>query len=159
MEMLLENKNALIYGAGGAIGGAVARAFAREGAKVFLAGRILAKLDAVAREISAVEGAAETAQVDALDEQAKGTVMTVTFQLEGQEFDVKDQVPFPRIIESKPDETVVFAWIVFESREHRDEVNAKVMADPRLASMAEKGSMPFDCKRMAYGGFRMIVEA
>jgi uncharacterized protein YbaA (DUF1428 family) len=73
--------------------------------------------------------------------------------------DVKDQVPFPRIIESKPDETVVFAWIVFESREHRDEVNAKVMADPRLASMTEKGSMPFDCKRMAYGGFKMIVEA
>ena len=50
----------------------------------------------------------------------------------GDDLDVKDQVPFPRIIESKPDETVVFAWIVFESREHRDEVNAKVMADPRL---------------------------
>jgi uncharacterized protein YbaA (DUF1428 family) len=46
----------------------------------------------------------------------------------GDDLDVKDQVPFPRIIESKPDETVVFAWIVFESREHRDEVNAKVMA-------------------------------
>lgn len=68
--MLLKNKNAVIYGAGGAIGGAVARAFAREGAKVFLAGRTLAKLDAVAREISAAGGAAETAQVDALDEQS-----------------------------------------------------------------------------------------
>ncbi|MGH7431277.1 MAG: SDR family NAD(P)-dependent oxidoreductase [Candidatus Methylomirabilales bacterium] len=68
--MLLKNKNAVIYGAGGAIGGAVARAFAREGAKVFLAGRTLAKLDVVAREISAARGAAETAQVDALDEQS-----------------------------------------------------------------------------------------
>jgi len=68
--MLLENKNAVIYGAGGAIGGAVARAFAREGAKVFLAGRTLAKLDAVAKEITAAGGEAETAKVDALDEQS-----------------------------------------------------------------------------------------
>ncbi|MBI3527495.1 MAG: SDR family oxidoreductase [Betaproteobacteria bacterium] len=68
--MLLKNKNAVIYGGGGAIGGAVARAFAREGAKVFLAGRTLAKLDAVAREISAAGGTAETAQVDALDQSA-----------------------------------------------------------------------------------------
>jgi NAD(P)-dependent dehydrogenase (short-subunit alcohol dehydrogenase family) len=68
--MLLENKNAIVYGAGGAIGGAVARAFAREGARVFLAGRTLSTLDRVAEEISAAEGVAETAQVDALDEQA-----------------------------------------------------------------------------------------
>jgi 3-oxoacyl-[acyl-carrier protein] reductase len=70
MEMLLANKNAVIYGAGGAIGGAVARAFAREGAKIFLAGRTLAKLDAVAKEITAAGGEAETAKVDALDEQS-----------------------------------------------------------------------------------------
>jgi NAD(P)-dependent dehydrogenase (short-subunit alcohol dehydrogenase family) len=70
MEMLLENKNAVIYGAGGAIGGAVARAFAREEAKVFLTGRALAAVDAVAEEITAAGGVAETAQVDALDEQA-----------------------------------------------------------------------------------------
>jgi NAD(P)-dependent dehydrogenase (short-subunit alcohol dehydrogenase family) len=69
-EMLLENKNAVIYGGGGAIGGAVARAFAREGARVFLAGRTLATLDAVAEEIRSTGGVAETAQVDALDEQA-----------------------------------------------------------------------------------------
>jgi 3-oxoacyl-[acyl-carrier protein] reductase len=69
MELLLD-KIAVIYGGGGAIGGAVARAFAREGAKVFLAGRTLAKLDAVAREISTSGGMAEAAQVDALDEQA-----------------------------------------------------------------------------------------
>jgi 3-oxoacyl-[acyl-carrier protein] reductase len=70
MDMLLKNKNAVIYGAGGAIGGAVARAFAREGAKVFLAGRTLAKLDKVAKEISAAGGTAETAQVDAVDERS-----------------------------------------------------------------------------------------
>ena len=68
--MLLENKNAVIYGAGGSIGGAVARAFAREGARVFLAGRTPASLDAVAEEIRSAGGAAETAQVDALDERA-----------------------------------------------------------------------------------------
>ncbi|HEX4207297.1 MAG TPA: SDR family oxidoreductase [Ktedonobacteraceae bacterium] len=68
--MLLKNKNTVIYGAGGAVGGAVARAFAREGAKVFLAGRTLASLDAVARDISKAGGEAEVAQVDALDEQA-----------------------------------------------------------------------------------------
>jgi 3-oxoacyl-[acyl-carrier protein] reductase len=70
MKMLLEHKNAVIYGAGGAIGGAVARAFAREGAKVFLTGRTMAPIDAVAQEIAAAGGVAETAQVDALDEQA-----------------------------------------------------------------------------------------
>ena len=68
--MLLENKNAVIYGAGGSIGGAVARAFAREGAKVFLAGRTQAKLEEVADQIRSAGGIAETAQVDALDEKA-----------------------------------------------------------------------------------------
>ncbi len=68
--MLLEDKNAIIYGGGGAVGGAVARAFAREGARVFLAGRTLAPLDEVAEEIRFVGGVAETAQIDALDEQA-----------------------------------------------------------------------------------------
>jgi 3-oxoacyl-[acyl-carrier protein] reductase len=68
--MLLENKNAIVYGGGGAIGGAVARSFAREGARVFLAGRTKAKLDAVAADIAAAGGAAEPAQVDALDEEA-----------------------------------------------------------------------------------------
>lgn len=68
--MLLENKVALIYGAGGPIGGAVARAFAREGARVFLSGRTQATLDAVAEDIRANGGAVETNVVDALDEQA-----------------------------------------------------------------------------------------
>jgi len=67
--MMLENKNAVIYGAGGAIGSAVARAFAREGAKVHLAGRTLESLEEVAQEIRSTGGVAETAQVDAIDEQ------------------------------------------------------------------------------------------
>jgi 3-oxoacyl-[acyl-carrier protein] reductase len=66
--VLLEDKNAVIYGGGGSIGGAVARAFAREGAKVFLAGRTRAKLEEVADEIRSAGGTAEMAQVDALDE-------------------------------------------------------------------------------------------
>jgi 3-oxoacyl-[acyl-carrier protein] reductase len=68
--VLLENKNAVIYGAGGSIGGAVARTFAREGAKIFLTGRTLESLEEVAQEIRSTGGGAETAQVDALDEQA-----------------------------------------------------------------------------------------
>jgi NAD(P)-dependent dehydrogenase (short-subunit alcohol dehydrogenase family) len=68
--MLLHNKNAVIYGGGGAIGGAVARACARECAKVFLAGRTLSKLEAVARDVDAAGGIAEVAQVDVLDENA-----------------------------------------------------------------------------------------
>jgi len=69
--MLLENKNAVIYGAGGPIGVAVARAFAREGARVFLVGRTLVKLEELAQDISAASGdVADIAQVDALDEQA-----------------------------------------------------------------------------------------
>ena len=76
----------------------------------------------------------------------------------GEDLDVKSQVPFPHLINSTPDETVVLAWIVFKSRAHRDEVNAKVIKDPRLAAM-DPNAMPFDCKRMAYGGFEVLVEA
>jgi NAD(P)-dependent dehydrogenase (short-subunit alcohol dehydrogenase family) len=68
--MLLQDKNAVVYGGGGSMGGAVARAFAREGASVFLAGRTQAKLDAVARDIAAAGGVAETAQLDAHDPKA-----------------------------------------------------------------------------------------
>ena len=71
--MLLEDKNAVIYGGGGSIGGAVARAFGREGARVFLAGRTRATLEGVAEEIRVAGGTAETAEVDALDEQAVDT--------------------------------------------------------------------------------------
>jgi len=76
----------------------------------------------------------------------------------GEDLDVKMAMPFPRLMEVKPGETVVFAWVVFKSRAHRDRVNAKVMKDPRLADMDPK-SMPFDLKRMVYGGFSVLVEA
>jgi uncharacterized protein YbaA (DUF1428 family) len=81
------------------------------------------------------------------------------YECVGDDLEVKDQVPFPKIIGAKPDETVVFSWIVFESREHRDAVNQKVISDPRLRNIMNEASMPFDCERMAYGGFRSIVEA
>jgi uncharacterized protein YbaA (DUF1428 family) len=76
-----------------------------------------------------------------------------------EDMDAKDMVPFPQLAGAKADETVVFAWIVFESRARRDDVNAKVIADPRLRRMMQEGSMPFDFKRMAYGGFQTLVEA
>jgi len=76
----------------------------------------------------------------------------------GDDLAVKMGMPFPKMMKLKPKETVVFSWITFKSRAHRDSVNAKVMKDPRLSDMDPK-SMPFDMKRMAYGGFKIIVDA
>jgi uncharacterized protein YbaA (DUF1428 family) len=76
----------------------------------------------------------------------------------GEDIDVKRQVPFPHLINSTPDESVVLAWIVFKSRAHRDEGNAKVMKNPRLVKI-DLHAMPFDCKRMTYGGFEVLVDA
>lgn len=64
---------------------------------------------------------------------------------------------FPQSVKATPDETVVFAWIVYESREHRDQVNEAVMKDSRFANMDMK-TMPFDGKRMFFGGFEVLVE-
>jgi uncharacterized protein YbaA (DUF1428 family) len=64
---------------------------------------------------------------------------------------------FPQSVKLEPGKTVVFAWIVYESREHRDRVNEQVMKDPRMANMDPK-SMPFDGKRMFWGGFKALVE-
>jgi uncharacterized protein YbaA (DUF1428 family) len=66
---------------------------------------------------------------------------------------------FPRSVKLKPDETVVFAWIVYKSRAQRDRVNAKVMKDPRLAQMMNLKKLPFDAKRMIWGGFKPLVKA
>jgi len=66
---------------------------------------------------------------------------------------------FPRSVKLKRGETVVFSWIVYRSRDHRDRVNAKVMKDKRLAKMMDLKAMPFDGKRMIYGGFKILVEA
>ncbi len=65
---------------------------------------------------------------------------------------------FPQSVKLKPGETVVFSYIVYPSRAHRDRVNAKVMKDPRLASMMDPKTLPFDGKRMIYGGFKTLVE-
>jgi uncharacterized protein YbaA (DUF1428 family) len=65
---------------------------------------------------------------------------------------------FPRSVKRKPSETVIFSWIVFKSRAHRDRINAKVMKDPRLTEMMDTKDMPFDPKRMIYGGFKVVVD-
>jgi uncharacterized protein YbaA (DUF1428 family) len=72
---------------------------------------------------------------------------------------VGKRTSFPRSVKMKPGETVVFSWIVYKSRAHRDRVLAKVMKDPRLAKMMTATPMPFDAKRMIYGGFKVLVSA
>lgn len=76
----------------------------------------------------------------------------------GDDLKAKWGALFPRVVGLKPGETVMFSWIVFKSRAHRDRVNGKVMRDPRLASMMDAKSMPFDMKRMVYGGFKVLVD-
>jgi uncharacterized protein YbaA (DUF1428 family) len=77
----------------------------------------------------------------------------------GDDLNVKMGMPFRRSVKLKPGETVIFSWVVFKSRAHRDRVNAKVMKDPRLADMMDAKSMPFDTRRMVYGGFKTLVDA
>jgi uncharacterized protein YbaA (DUF1428 family) len=81
------------------------------------------------------------------------------FECAGDDLQVKFGMPFPKQMKTKAGETVVFAFIVYKSRAHRDKVNAKVMKDPRIANMCDPKKMPFDCARMCYGGFKAIVEA
>jgi uncharacterized protein YbaA (DUF1428 family) len=66
---------------------------------------------------------------------------------------------FPQSVKLKSGETVVFAYIVYKSRAHRDRVNAKVMKDPRLKNMMDPNAMPFDGKRMFWGGFKVLIDA
>ena len=75
----------------------------------------------------------------------------------GDDLNVKMGISFPRQIKVKRGETVVFSWIVYRSRSHRDRVNAKVMKDPRITKMITK-SMPFDHTRMLYAGFKVLVD-
>ncbi|TLD70959.1 DUF1428 domain-containing protein [Phragmitibacter flavus] len=77
----------------------------------------------------------------------------------GEDMTPEGVLPFPTLTNLKEDEVVVFAYIVYNSREHRDEVNAKVMADPRIKESCDPEKMPFDCSKMAYGGFQTIVES
>ncbi len=77
----------------------------------------------------------------------------------GDDLEVKFGVSFTKMMKTKRGEAVVFSWIVFKSRAHRDRVNAKVMKDPKLNAMMQNAPMPFDVKRMVYGGFKFLVEA
>src|SRR6266540_1743425 len=79
-------------------------------------------------------------------------------ECEADDVKVGKWTSFPRSVKLKPSETVVFSWITYKSRAHRDRVNAKVMKDKRITSMDPK-TMPFDGKRMIYGGFKVLVEA
>lgn len=77
----------------------------------------------------------------------------------GEDLQTKVGLPFPKGANLKAGETVVFAWILYKSRAHRDKVNAKVMADPRIQEMCDPKDVPFDVARMMYGGFETIVKA
>ena len=66
---------------------------------------------------------------------------------------------FPQSVKLKKGEVVVFSWITFKSRAHRDRVNGKIMKDPRMGTMMQNGKAPFDAKRMIFGGFKAIVQA
>lgn len=76
----------------------------------------------------------------------------------GDDLDVQFGVPFTKAAKAKPNETVIFSWIVYKSRADRDRINKKMMKDPRIEKMM-KGPMPFDMKRMSMGGFKVLVEA
>jgi uncharacterized protein YbaA (DUF1428 family) len=76
----------------------------------------------------------------------------------GDDLKVKMGVPFSRQMKCKSGETVVFSYIVYKSRAHRNRVNAKVMKDPRIKNMCDPKDMPFNMKRMCYGGFKVIVD-
>ncbi len=80
------------------------------------------------------------------------------FECVAEDLETPCGIPFQKLAAAKDDETVVFAFITYESRAHRDAVNAKVMADPRIAGMCPD-PMPFDVSRMTFGGFQAIVEA
>lgn len=75
----------------------------------------------------------------------------------GDDLNVKMGLPFPRLAKPTAGETVVFSWIVYKSRAHRNKVNAKVIKDPRMNGMCDAKSMPFDIKRMSFGGFSVLV--
>ncbi|NOT07992.1 MAG: DUF1428 domain-containing protein [Gemmatimonadales bacterium] len=76
----------------------------------------------------------------------------------GDDLRVKGAVSFLRMARAKPGETVLFAWIVYKSKAHRDRVNAKVMKDPRLLAMMEPAQKVADMRRMAMGGFKTLVD-
>lgn len=75
----------------------------------------------------------------------------------GDDLSVKWGLPFPKAMKLKKNETVIFAWVVYKNKAHRNKVNAAVMKDPRINEAMNGQKMPFDTKRMVYGGFNVIV--
>ena len=114
-----------------------------------------------------VDGFVLAVPKDRLDEYRKmaelGREVWLEYGASGYMECLADDVPygeltsFPRAVQAKDDETVVFSWITYESREQRDEINAKVMKDPRMNGY-DPSNTPFDGKRMIYGGFKSFVE-
>lgn len=75
----------------------------------------------------------------------------------GDDLEVKGFRSFRGLAKARPDETVLFSWAVFKSRAHRDRANAAIMKDPRIAKLCGQAQATFDCRRMAYGGFKALV--
>jgi uncharacterized protein YbaA (DUF1428 family) len=80
------------------------------------------------------------------------------YEAAGDDMNVSFGLPFPKLAKLKKDETVVFAWIVYKSKKHRNAVNKKVMADERMHDMCDPKNPPFNFKKMAYGGFEVMVK-
>jgi uncharacterized protein YbaA (DUF1428 family) len=84
---------------------------------------------------------------------------TAFYECAADDVSAGKRTSFPRSVKLKPNETVIFSFIMYRSRADRDRINAKVMKDPRLAKMMNPKDMPFDGKRMIYGGFKTVVKA
>jgi len=81
------------------------------------------------------------------------------YETVGDDLNIKGFVSFPKLAKIKKNETVIFSWIVYKSRAHRDRVNAKIMNDPVIKKMCDTDMKQFDMKRMSYGGFKVLVQA
>jgi uncharacterized protein YbaA (DUF1428 family) len=81
------------------------------------------------------------------------------FECVGDDMNIEFGLPFPKLTKAKPDEVIVFSWITYKSKAQRNSVNKKVMQDKRLSAMCNPENMPFEMKKMSYGGFKTIVEA
>ncbi len=77
----------------------------------------------------------------------------------GDDMEPKPRLPFPKLTKAKLDEIVIFSYVAYESRNHRDAINKKIMEDPRMLKMCAETEGIFDCKKMAYGGFKSVVHA
>jgi alkaline phosphatase len=80
------------------------------------------------------------------------------FECAGDDMKADPMIPFPKLAKAKEDEVVIFAWAIFKSKAHRDKANKAIMKDERLAAMCGETKGIVNCKRMAYGGFKTIVE-